>query len=199
MAFPPTGSPGGATSSGVATATLTFIDANNAVLETAIFHGLSSWRPITRQAFGPPATCTFGAQPNLTLATNYQDLWWAAPPGSESGWGVNLAHQGDVIFATWFIYDQDRAPLWLSAVAPKIAPGVYSGTIFRTSQSLPEAGAPFFLGRFDSTRIVGTQVGSLTLAFANGNSAAFTYTVDAVTQTKQITRQVFRAPGTVCH
>src|SRR5262249_40371998 len=29
---------------------------------------------------------------------NYQGLWWAAPAGSQSGWGLNLAHQGDVIF-----------------------------------------------------------------------------------------------------
>ena len=31
--------------------------------------------------------------------TNYEGLWWNAPPGSESGWGINLAHQGNVIFA----------------------------------------------------------------------------------------------------
>ena len=27
---------------------------------------------------------------------NYQGLWWKP---SESGWGVNFAHQGDVVFA----------------------------------------------------------------------------------------------------
>ena len=31
---------------------------------------------------------------------NYTGLWWASPAGSESGWGISLAHQGDVIFAT---------------------------------------------------------------------------------------------------
>ena len=36
---------------------------------------------------------------------NYQGLWWNAPAASESGWGINFAHQGDVIFATWFTYD----------------------------------------------------------------------------------------------
>jgi hypothetical protein len=41
-------------------------------------------------------------------------------------------------------------------------------------------------------------VGSLALTFTDGNHATFTYTVNAVTQTKQITRQIFRAPGTVC-
>jgi len=38
------------------------------------------------------------------------------------------------------------------------------------------------------------------LAFANGNAATFTYTVNGVTQSKQITRQLFSPPaGTVCH
>jgi hypothetical protein len=67
-------------------------------------------------------------------------------------------------------------------------------------------GAPFFLGpgrpasfwKYDPATVARTPVGALTLAFASGNSAAFTYTVDTVTQTKQITRQVFRGPGTVC-
>ncbi len=36
---------------------------------------------------------------------NYGGLWWKSPPGSESGWGMNLAHQGDDIFTTWFTYD----------------------------------------------------------------------------------------------
>ena len=39
---------------------------------------------------------------------NYTGLWWAAPTGSESGWGIYLAHQGDTIFATWFTYDAKR-------------------------------------------------------------------------------------------
>ena len=38
--------------------------------------------------------------------------------------------------------------------------------------------------------------GSLT--FADGNHATFAYTVNAVSQVKQITRQIFSAPGTVC-
>jgi hypothetical protein len=41
-------------------------------------------------------------------------------------------------------------------------------------------------------------VGSVTLTFADGNSAAFAYTVNGISQTKPITRQVFRPPGTVC-
>jgi hypothetical protein len=41
-------------------------------------------------------------------------------------------------------------------------------------------------------------VGTATLSFANGNAGSFAYTVNGVAQTKAITRQVFRTPGTVC-
>ena len=41
---------------------------------------------------------------------NFQGLWWNAPAGSESGWGINFAHQGDVIFATWFTHDAMARP-----------------------------------------------------------------------------------------
>ena len=40
--------------------------------------------------------------------TNYGGLWYNAPAESEAGWGINFAHQGDVIFATWFTYDAER-------------------------------------------------------------------------------------------
>ena len=72
------------------------------------------------------------AQPNLALATNYQDLWWAAPAESESGWGINLTHQGDVIFATWFTYDCRRRADVAVGDADKAGAGVYSGTLIRT-------------------------------------------------------------------
>ncbi|MGE5090318.1 MAG: S8 family peptidase, partial [Candidatus Levyibacteriota bacterium] len=54
-------------------------------------------------------------------APNYEGLWWAAPAGSESGWGINFAHQGDVIFATWFTYDATGKAWWLSMTALKTA------------------------------------------------------------------------------
>jgi hypothetical protein len=38
----------------------------------------------------------------LPAPANYQGIWWNA---SESGWGINLAHQGDTVFASWFTYD----------------------------------------------------------------------------------------------
>jgi len=46
--------------------------------------------------------------------------------------------------------------------------------------------------------VVGTDVGTATFTFANSNTATFAYTVNGVSQTKTITREIFRPPGTVC-
>ena len=51
---------------------------------------------------------------------------------------------------------------------------------------------------FDPAKVVVTDAGTATLTFTNGNAGTFGYTLDGVTQTKAITRQVFRSPGTVC-
>jgi len=184
-------SPAAVVPTSVGAGTLTFSDASNGTFAYTV-NGISQTKAITRQVFGPLPTCTFGAQPNLALATNYQDLWWAAPAASESGWGINFTHQGDTIFATWFTYDLDGTPLWLVATTNKTAAGVYAGTLFRTT------GPAFNAMPFNPAEVVATPVGTATLTFADGNDAMFAYTVNGVSQTKAITRQVFRAPGTVC-
>src|SRR5450631_235489 len=175
----------------VGTGTLTFADSNNGIVAYTV-NGISQSKALVRQVFGPMPICTFGAQSNLALATNYQDLWWASPPGSESGWGLNLIQQGDTIFATWFTYDHDRTPLWLSATVPKTGPGTYSGSLIRTT------GPAFSAVPFNPSNVITSVVGSASLAFSDGTTATFSYSVNGIAQTKHITRQVFRAPGTVC-
>jgi hypothetical protein len=173
------------------TGTLSFTDVDNGTFSTTIA-GTTQTKKITRQVFGPVPTCTFGILSDLTQAYNYTDLWWAAPGGSESGWGINLSHQGDTIFATWFTYARDRSPMWLVATAGKTAAGTYTGTLYQTT------GPPFNVLAFDPSQVVATSVGSLTLTFTDGNNATFAYTVNGESQTKAITRQIFVSPGTVC-
>ena len=65
-------------------------------------------------------------------------------------------------------------------------------------------GPAFSAVPFDPALVTRTPVGRATLRFTNGNAGVFTYIVDLgdgvnkATQSKPITRQVFRAPGTVC-
>ena len=70
--------------------------------------------------------------PPPPAVVNYEGLWWKSPAESESGWGINFAHQGDVIFVTWFTYDLNGKAWWLTMNADKSANGVYSGKIFQT-------------------------------------------------------------------
>jgi hypothetical protein len=178
----------------VGSGTLSFSDADHGTLSYTV-NGISQVKPITRQVFGPLPRCTWGAVPDLALATNYTDLWWV-PGGAESGWGIDFTHQGDVIFAAWFTYDFTGAALPLTATLRKVAPGVYTGALIRTS------GPPFSAAPWVPAAVTRMEVGTATVAFANGNAATLTFTVSdggrTTTRTKTITRQVFRAPGTVC-
>ncbi|HVN35907.1 MAG TPA: choice-of-anchor D domain-containing protein [Casimicrobiaceae bacterium] len=179
----------------VGTATLSFNDANNGTF-SYIVNGTSGTKSITRTVFGPLPVCRAATQATLATATNYQDVWWAAASG-ESGWGVYLTHQGTIILAAWFSYDSDGSPMWLSMTATQGAPGVYSGTLYRTT------GPPFGTS-FDASKVAYTAVGTATLTFGDGDDATFAYTVTlgsppvSVTQSKKLSRLVFEDPGTVC-
>jgi len=184
----------------VGTGTVTFTDVSNGSFDYTV-NGTHQMKAITRfdLGTGPQPTCTYSATtPNFAAATNYQDLWWVAN-GAESGWGVNFAHQGDSVFATWYTYDVDGTPLWLSALAPRVGTSnVYTGKLFRTSGPRFDA--------YDTTKVLKSEVGMATLTFADGNHATFDYVTNgsgslpAASQSKQITRYPFAASGgTLCH
>jgi hypothetical protein len=161
-------------------------------------NGVTQSKPIGRLVFALPAPdCTLGGTPGAT--PNYQDLWWRSPAGSESGWGVNITHQGDVLFATWFTYEAGgtaAAPakgMWLvMAGGVKTAPGVYSGDLQRT------AGPAFSAVPFNPSLVTRSTVGSATFTFTDASNGIFSYTVNGVSQSKPITRLIYSSPATVC-
>ena len=175
----------------VGTGTFAFSDLRNGTFAYVV-NGIAQTKNITLDTFGTPPNCTFGVETNLALATNYQDVWWAAPAGVESGWGINFAHQGDTIFGTWFTYDHDRTPIWFAVTAPKIGQNLYSGVLYRTT------GPAFSSVPFNPGDVVRIPVGTATLAITDGNDATFVYTIAGVTQSKTITRALFQPLGTVC-
>jgi hypothetical protein len=176
----------------VGTATITFSEDGHSASFNYTVSGITQTKPIIRQEFATPRpTCVWGLQTDLTLATNYQDLWWATG-GSEAGWGINFNHQGKVIFATWFTYDTNGKPWWLIVLADQTGPKVFSGPVSAVT------GPPFSAVPFDPNTVVETPVGNATITIIDGNHVKFDYTVNGVTQTKNLTRQVFVEPGTVC-
>jgi hypothetical protein len=77
-------------------------------------HGALPAAPLSLDRNGGTATNSprnfLGVQGSVPATTpapsvNLQGLWWNSPDGSESGWGLNIAHQGKKLFNTWFTYD----------------------------------------------------------------------------------------------
>jgi hypothetical protein len=175
----------------VGSAGFTFNDRDSGTF-TYTVNGVSGTKAIERQVFaGPVPACSAGGAPGGL--PNYQDLWWGAPAGSESGWGVNIAHQGDTLFVTWFTYAPGGKGMWLvgSNVA-KVGNSTYSGTLYRT------VGMPFDAAGWNPARVGVAAAGQATFVFSDAGTGTFTYTLDGVTQAKAITRQVYASPATVC-
>jgi len=146
-------------------------------------------KPLQRLEFASPLTfCQYDSGSRLG-DTNYQDLWWNP---TESGWGINLTHQGNTIFATWFTYADQGRPFWFYMVANQVAANQFSGRFYATT------GVPFFQIDNAPALETTTDVGSGSLAFTDGEHARFDYNVLGVNGSKSIERQVFASPATSC-
>ncbi len=176
----------------VGSASLTFSDANNGTFAYTV-NGVSQSKPIVREVFASPVpTCVAGE--TFAASSNYSDLWWHAPALSESGWGVNITHQGDVLFATWFTYDANGKGLWLvMSNGTKTGARSYSGALYRTT------GPAFSVVPWNPAQVVATPVGTATFTFSDIRNGMFAYIVDGIAQSKAITREVFAMPPTVCN
>lgn len=123
---------------------------------------------------------------------NHTALWWNP---DESGWGINFNHQGGILFGTLFAYDAGRAPLWLvmSGGRRQGISSTYSGDLFRV------AGPPFNAMPFTPiTPANVTKVGTMTVALSGANAATLIYSVNGVTVSKAIQRQVYGARTAAC-
>jgi len=187
----------------VGNATFSFTHADNGTFSYTV-NGISQTKNITRTVYAAPVpTCaeTTAAPASGALygsgtanGPNYQDLWWKSPAASESGWGVNLTHQGNILFATWFTYDSTGKGLWLvmSAGTRVANTETFTGTLYRTT------GPAFNASPWDPKLVTQTPVGSATFSFADADNGTFTYTVNGETQSKNITRTVYATPTTTC-
>src|ERR1700730_7131598 len=66
-----------------------------------------------------------------TTTSEITDMWWNP---AESGWGVNIILQNSVVFATFFVYDANRNPVWYTA--PRYGQSsafVWSGALYATN------------------------------------------------------------------
>jgi len=135
-------------------------------------------------------------------APSYEGLWWNP---SESGWGVSLAHQGDVLFAVWYTYDHDGEPTWFFMDNARLVGddiGDMMGMMDMSMMGMVK-NAPMYTGSLYRSskvggRVVMTEVGMATFLFKDKDHAAFAYTVGNVSQSKNISRMAFAQADQQC-
>ncbi len=124
---------------------------------------------------------------------DYQGMWWGSPAGRESGWGVDIAQQGNVWFATWFTYDENGEPTWF--VMPhgdRTSGDAFSGTLYKTT------GPDYSASPWDPSRVTVQEVGTLSFRFSDADNGTMEAVVNGTRITKPITRQVFALPVPTC-
>ncbi len=109
-------------------------------------------------------------------------LWWNP---NESGWGVSVVQEFDVAFVTMFVYDASGNPIWYVASNCVTTGMGCSGTLYRTaggqSPTVPWVGP-----------ITAIAVGSVTLSFSDLDTGTLSYTINGVSASKPIVRQIWR-------
>jgi hypothetical protein len=154
---------------------------------TYTYNGTVGMMNITRQVFSTVPNCEMGG--TMPATPNFSDLWWNP---SESGWGINLQHQGNIIFATWFTYDANGKGQWLvMSDGESTGNNTWSGALYRTT-------GPALGSTWDNSKVKLAQAGQATISFSDANNGTLTATVDGMNVTKPITRQVYQTPPTVC-
>lgn len=175
----------------VGSMTVSFSEANAGVLRYDV-NGVQVTKSMQRQVYGTSAANCLPTGESRVSATNYQDLWWNP---AESGWGVNLTHQDNTLFATLFTYEAGGNGVWLvMSAGVRQLDGSYLGDLYKVS------GSAFNATPFVPTSLADiTQVGTMRVRFADGNNGTLTYTVNGASVTKSITRQEFSTPVSACN
>lgn len=156
---------------------------------------------VTKRTASGASLGTFGTTSFIVAARdanqpawNVTGLWWNP---RESGWGLNIVQNGDgIIFATWFVYDEDGKATWYHVPGGRwINRNDFQGTLYRTT-------GPFLLGcadsacppsPFDPAAVVRTPVGTATIGFSalDPDLGGAVFVVDGMSIIKSIERLNF--------
>lgn len=139
-------------------------------------------------------TCAAIAAPQA----DYGGLWWNP---SESGWGVTVDHQGDILFATLLTYDAAGQPVWyvMSRMDRRdssfAAPGNnYQGPMYRAGANSVNADRSSLF----STDVSVTNIGNAGFSFDSDLGNYFWYDIAGFDSYKTITPLVFADSVPVC-
>jgi hypothetical protein len=117
------------------------------------------------------------------------DLWWDP---EESGWGMQLVQSNNLLFATLFLYGQDRKPYWTTALLEYQGVGDL-GSTYLFSGPVYETNGPWFGGAFDPRAVTVRTVGTMTFHLRIGEEDGFLeYSINGVNVIKPVRRQTLR-------
>lgn len=123
-----------------------------------------------------------------TWGTDLSDFWWNP---NEAGWAVNVTHQGEILFATIYVYGPDSRVRWYVASSMQSFGGTNEFTFVG---DLYETSGPYWgSGTFNPAQVSARKVGTATFTAAAVNSATLVYSVDGVQATKALERYTFRS------
>lgn len=163
------------TVSPVGTVSLVFTDTNTGNMSYTV-NGVSGSKAIARQVFASGTTAP---------ATDYSGIWWN--PG-ESGWGMAVARQNNMNFATLYTYDASGKPTWYVASSCPMVGNGCSGALYSVTGGSPLTSA------WSGGNLTVTDVGTLNLAFTDVNNGSMNFTLKGVSGSKTIAKQVFASP-----
>ena len=108
---------------------------------------------------------------------------WQTEGGTESGWGINFAQTGDFIFATFYIYGPNGAPVWYTAQLWRTSGDTFSGPVYSVTGTW--FGAPLFVPVPPGNVV---PVGDATFTATNSHRGSLRYRIDTITVNKNIER-----------
>jgi alpha-tubulin suppressor-like RCC1 family protein/Tol biopolymer transport system component len=126
---------------------------------------------------------------NPQVAPPKSATWWNA---SESGWGLTVFDQGNVLAPTWFTYDSDGEPTWFIVGGAFEQPdGRFTGELLRFTGT-----------RYDQINGAAAQsvtpIGSIALSYGGERKLGFEYTALGSTRTRQLESFPFGNRGFSC-
>ena len=130
------------------------------------------------------AACFATLPARASLGTNFTDQWWVP---TESGWGVSIHQQYDVMFIILFVQGPDTRPVWYAGPAHyqyNTGMPVFTGDLYQTD-------GPWFGGDFNPSLVTEHKVGTVTFSATSVDTGTLTYSIGGTVVTKGIERQLW--------
>jgi len=119
--------------------------------------------------------------------TNFSDNWYSE---NQSGWGMLVQQQTDVLFIGLFVYGADNKPTWFTATAFYQSNSVTGHVVFTGDLYLTNG--TYYGATWNPAALGYSKVGTLTFDATTTNEATLTYTVDGTPVVKNVTRLLLR-------